>query len=54
MRGTDLPRAIELVAEGHVDLAGLVTDRYPLREAPRAFERLATRDGLKVIIRPDT
>jgi L-iditol 2-dehydrogenase len=52
MRGSDLPRAIELVADGQVELAGLVTDRYPLHEAPRAFERLATRDGLKVVVQP--
>jgi L-iditol 2-dehydrogenase len=52
MRGTDLPRAIDLVAEGQVDLRGLVTDRYPLAEAPNAFERLVTRDGLKVIVQP--
>jgi L-iditol 2-dehydrogenase len=52
MRGSDLPRAIELVADGQVELAGLVTDRYPLSEAPQAFERLATRDGLKVIVQP--
>jgi L-iditol 2-dehydrogenase len=52
MRGSDLPRAIELVAGGRVDLAGLVTDRYPLNEAARAFERLASRDGLKVIVQP--
>jgi L-iditol 2-dehydrogenase len=52
MRGSDLPRAIELAAQGQVELRGLVTDRYPLAEAARAFERLATRDGLKVIVRP--
>jgi L-iditol 2-dehydrogenase len=52
MRGSDLPRAIELVADGRVDLTDLVTDRYPLAESRSAFERLATRDGLKVIVQP--
>ncbi len=52
MRASDLPRAIELVAGGRVDLGGLVTDRFPLAEAAAAFERLGSRDGLKVIIRP--
>jgi L-iditol 2-dehydrogenase len=52
MRATDLPRAIDLVAGRRVDLGGIVTDRFALEEAPRAFERLTTRDGLKVIVRP--
>jgi L-iditol 2-dehydrogenase len=52
MRATDLPRAIDQVAKGRVDLGGLVTDRYALVDTAAAFERAATRDGLKVVIRP--
>ncbi|HUK71399.1 MAG TPA: alcohol dehydrogenase catalytic domain-containing protein [Streptosporangiaceae bacterium] len=46
------PRAIGLAASGHVDLAGLVTDRFPLARAADAFESAARRGGLKVIIEP--
>jgi L-iditol 2-dehydrogenase len=52
MRGQDLDRAIALAASGAVDLAGLVTHRHPLAEAPAAFAMLASRAGIKVIVRP--
>jgi threonine dehydrogenase-like Zn-dependent dehydrogenase len=51
MRATDLQRAIDLVASTRLDLGGLVTDRYALVDTTAAFERAATRDGLKVVIR---
>jgi len=46
------PRAIGLAAEKRVDLATLVTARYPLAEAAGAFRSAAARTGLKVIIEP--
>ena len=52
MRSTDLDRAIALAADGRVDLAGLITDRYSLDEAPAAFATLAARTGIKVIVCP--
>jgi L-iditol 2-dehydrogenase len=52
MRSSDLDRAISLAADGRVDLEGLITDRYPLAEAPAAFATLAARTGIKVIVRP--
>jgi L-iditol 2-dehydrogenase len=52
MRSSDLDRAITLAAEDRVDLAGLITDRYPLGEASAAFATLAARSGIKVIVRP--
>jgi L-iditol 2-dehydrogenase len=52
MRATDLDRAIELAAAGHVDLASLVTHRFELEEARRAFEVLGARAGIKVIVLP--
>jgi L-iditol 2-dehydrogenase len=52
MVATDLDRAIELVAAGRIDLSALVTDRFPLDEAPRAFAALAARRGLKVVVQP--
>jgi L-iditol 2-dehydrogenase len=46
------PRAIHLAAEQRVDLAPLVTHRFPLAKAPEAFGAAAQRIGLKVIIEP--
>ena len=53
MTASDLPRAIALVAAGSIDLASLITDRFPLVRAPEAFAALADRRGLKVIVQPD-
>jgi len=52
MADTDLPRAIGLAAAGRVDLASVITHRYPLDEVPEAFAMLASRRGLKVIVKP--
>ncbi len=46
------PRAISLAAAKRVDLPTLVSDRYPLGEAPAAFAAAAARTGLKVVIEP--
>ena len=46
------PRAIALAAGQKVDLASLVTDRYPLEDAAAAFGHAARRGDLKVIIEP--
>lgn len=43
-------RAISLGARGIVDLPWLVSHRYPLADAAKAFEVAARRDGLKVVI----
>lgn len=47
------PRAITLVQRGLVDVAGLVTHRFPLRAAPEAFATAVRRTGLKVIVEPN-
>jgi L-iditol 2-dehydrogenase len=47
------PRAISLAAAQRVDLAGLVSARYPLEKAAEAFSAAAARAGLKVIIEPN-
>jgi L-iditol 2-dehydrogenase len=46
------PRAIRLVQRGLVDLAPLVSARYPLEQTEQAFDAAATRAGLKVVITP--
>jgi L-iditol 2-dehydrogenase len=48
----DLERAIELVTEGAIDLAALISHRYPIERATEAFETLAVRAGLKVVVNP--
>src|SRR5205085_4106464 len=52
MRGEDLPRAVEVAALRQVELASLVTERFPLQDGATAFEALADRRGLKVIVEP--
>ena len=50
--GAVYPRAIRLVEQGLVDVAGLVTHRYPLTQVDEAFTTAAARDGLKVVVEP--
>jgi L-iditol 2-dehydrogenase len=45
-------RAIHLAMSGQVDLAAVVTGRFPLARAADAFAAAARRGGLKVIIEP--
>jgi len=52
MRAEDLDRAIELAAAGRVDLARLVSNRFQLEEARKAFAMLEARAGIKVIVTP--
>jgi L-iditol 2-dehydrogenase len=44
------PRAINLVRHGTIDVASLVTDRYPLAAAPDAFATAVARRGIKTIV----
>jgi L-iditol 2-dehydrogenase len=50
MEAPDLARAIELVRSGALSLDGLVTDRFPLDQAPAAFATASARQGLKVVV----
>ena len=53
MRIGDLDRAIALVGAGTIDVAPLITHRYPLDEVGDAFEALVERRGLKVVVLPN-
>ncbi len=46
------PRAIRLVERGVIDLAALVTHRFPLARADEAFAVASARTGLKVVVEP--
>lgn len=46
------PRAIALAGRGVIDVASLVTARYPLDQVATAFEIAASRHGLKTIVEP--
>ena len=44
--------AIDLVDRGAVDLGGMITSRYPIRQGAEAFTELVSRSGLKIVIKP--
>jgi L-iditol 2-dehydrogenase len=44
------PRAIDLVAQGLVDVRSLVTHRFPLERVAEAFATAQRREGVKVIV----
>lgn len=46
------PRAIKLVETGQVDVRSVVSHRFALEEAAKAFELAGKREGLKIIIIP--
>ncbi|GIJ61080.1 zinc-dependent alcohol dehydrogenase [Virgisporangium aurantiacum] len=48
------PRATALAVSGLVDVRGLVSHRFPLTEAGDAFETAVAREGLKVVVQPDS
>jgi L-iditol 2-dehydrogenase len=52
MRGRHLDRAIALAERGDVELASLVTERFPLARGAEAFAALSERRGLKVVVEP--
>jgi L-iditol 2-dehydrogenase len=52
MTAPDLDRAIALAADGRIELSSLITDRFPIDDAPAAFAALAARRGLKVVVQP--
>jgi L-iditol 2-dehydrogenase len=43
---------VEIVSSGQIDLAPLITDRFPLSEAASAFSAAAAPRSLKVALQP--
>lgn len=48
----DCRQAAQIVNSGRVDLSGLISARFPLREAEAAFAAARDRQALKVVIEP--
>ncbi|MEP7362549.1 MAG: alcohol dehydrogenase catalytic domain-containing protein [Acidobacteriota bacterium] len=45
--------ALRLLKSGQVSVAAMIHDTFPLKDAPRAFDRAAERGVLKVLLKPD-
>jgi S-(hydroxymethyl)glutathione dehydrogenase/alcohol dehydrogenase len=50
MLDVDVPRLVDLYAEGKLELDGLVSRRIPLAELPAAFDRLRTGDVFRQLV----
>ncbi|MGH2450387.1 MAG: zinc-binding dehydrogenase, partial [Candidatus Limnocylindria bacterium] len=46
----DIPRLVELVHEGKLELEGLVSRRIRLEELPEAFDRLRAGDAARQLV----
>jgi S-(hydroxymethyl)glutathione dehydrogenase / alcohol dehydrogenase len=46
----DIPRFLALAKAGRLDLAGMITDRYPLAEVDAAVDNLRQRRGLRTAV----
>lgn len=44
--------ALELLSSGKIDVASMISCRFPLKEAPKAFELAAAKGSLKVVLDP--
>jgi L-iditol 2-dehydrogenase len=48
---SDIHRALALLAKGEIDLRSMVTDRFALRDAPRAIEHARTsQSAIKTVV----
>jgi alcohol dehydrogenase len=45
--------ALDLLRSGKIRVAGMISDRFPLSEGPRAFRQAAQQGVLKVLLSPD-
>ena len=51
-RPVDYPRVIELVRQGRIRLAELVTGRYPLEDIGLAFDALRSGESIRGVVTP--
>jgi L-iditol 2-dehydrogenase len=47
-----LHQAVQLAASGGIDLSKYISHRFPLDEAPKAFEAAESKAGMRVVITP--
>lgn len=45
-----LKRALDLIATNHVNVAPLITGRFPFDQALEAIEHMATQTGMKAVV----
>jgi threonine dehydrogenase-like Zn-dependent dehydrogenase len=48
----DMEAALALIADGKIDVLGMVTHRFSLAETGRAFAAMARGECLKAIVEP--
>jgi Zn-dependent alcohol dehydrogenase len=46
----DIPRLLALAKAGRLDLAGMITDRYPLDDVTAAVDNLQQRRGIRTAL----
>jgi Zn-dependent alcohol dehydrogenase len=51
-RPVDYPRVIELVRQGRIAMAELVTRRFPLDDIALAFDALRSGEGIRNVVVP--
>ncbi len=52
MRARHFPEAVQLTADGHVDLGAILSACYPMAEVGHAFGALTERSALKLVVQP--
>jgi alcohol dehydrogenase len=45
--------ALQLLQKNQIHLEDMISDEFPLSQAPKAFHRASSRGVLKVLIQPD-
>src|SRR5437764_300210 len=51
-RRTDYQTALQLIESGRIEVGPMVTDRYPLRSACEALDKVASGEGIKIAVLP--
>ncbi|MFL5692418.1 MAG: alcohol dehydrogenase catalytic domain-containing protein [Ktedonobacteraceae bacterium] len=51
-RRADYQTALQLIESGQIKVGPMVTDRFPLRSACEALDKVASREGIKIAVLP--